>query len=606
MSFVLKKIKIDGYKNLREFEVDFIACQNHLVLIGNNGSGKSNLLEATSSIFATLFNLKKKRLKPGFSYNLDYKINDTEIHIEYNSVDHKYSFQKNNATISQAAFKNELDQLLPKQVLCSYSGEEQRIWTEFYEPFYNAFRKEIRKGNIQGTPDQSLFYINKYYWDIALLTYIYAIEYNRHLGLDDKVSELTSFVQNDLQVENISDIKFTFDQPRIRDYEDDVLMNLVNAINPEKEKTITLQPDKFFEKEIVTREDGSDKEIVRLDFGDPQNFFKLLAACFMPKPGKLIKDLEICFGENRNLSSLSEGEKKILLVRCILEYLADENTLVLLDEPDSHIHITRKRKLKDLLKTYQNRSIILTTHSPTLSHCFDTNHIYLIEREEDGTTALKDYSNQEILENLTDGIWTFGDQLTFATSRRNVLLVEGDTDEKHFLKALDLFKEDYPDFDFEVFETKSCSNLKQLMIGLASSKFVNNRIIIGLFDDDNEGEQGLKGSFKKRQEDPCIYDFTAAVANTSKFFGIKLPRTTGFNGKSFTVENLFASEKYRDAYMEAVEEKKEYFDGESISDLSGDIETKAKRRLADNSAHFSKEDFEGFKPVLELFQKVIE
>ena len=53
--------KIEGYKNL---DIELIHNSDIIAFIGNNGSGKSNLLEALSLIFKSLYNswLRKKSL----------------------------------------------------------------------------------------------------------------------------------------------------------------------------------------------------------------------------------------------------------------------------------------------------------------------------------------------------------------------------------------------------------------------------------------------------------------------------------------------------------------------------------------------------------------
>lgn len=54
----LKSLKIEGFKNLTGadgwFTLDFTNKDGITVLIGNNGSGKSNVLEAISAIFIGL------------------------------------------------------------------------------------------------------------------------------------------------------------------------------------------------------------------------------------------------------------------------------------------------------------------------------------------------------------------------------------------------------------------------------------------------------------------------------------------------------------------------------------------------------------------------
>jgi recombinational DNA repair ATPase RecF len=47
-------LRIPQYRNLRNFEIDFDESQPVTVLLGHNGSGKSNLLEAIVEIFREL------------------------------------------------------------------------------------------------------------------------------------------------------------------------------------------------------------------------------------------------------------------------------------------------------------------------------------------------------------------------------------------------------------------------------------------------------------------------------------------------------------------------------------------------------------------------
>ena len=50
----IQKIIIKGFKNLEDFKLDTKGNKT-TVLIGNNGTGKSNILEAISAIFASLY-----------------------------------------------------------------------------------------------------------------------------------------------------------------------------------------------------------------------------------------------------------------------------------------------------------------------------------------------------------------------------------------------------------------------------------------------------------------------------------------------------------------------------------------------------------------------
>lgn len=71
----LKKLQIKKYKNLIDFTVDFESGKGLSILIGNNGSGKSNVLEAISGIFHDLFKEKDGR-KITCDYKLEYNLNE--------------------------------------------------------------------------------------------------------------------------------------------------------------------------------------------------------------------------------------------------------------------------------------------------------------------------------------------------------------------------------------------------------------------------------------------------------------------------------------------------------------------------------------------------
>lgn len=71
-------IKNNNYKNLDE-SFSFKDNSGYIALIGLNGSGKSNLLEAISLLFSKAMGIKND--VPFSEYNLVYDINDKEINV---------------------------------------------------------------------------------------------------------------------------------------------------------------------------------------------------------------------------------------------------------------------------------------------------------------------------------------------------------------------------------------------------------------------------------------------------------------------------------------------------------------------------------------------
>lgn len=67
-------LKISGYKNLKNLEMDFEKDVSIIALIGDNGSGKSNVIEALTIIFSRL----SMKEKIGFDFEVKYYIGQTK------------------------------------------------------------------------------------------------------------------------------------------------------------------------------------------------------------------------------------------------------------------------------------------------------------------------------------------------------------------------------------------------------------------------------------------------------------------------------------------------------------------------------------------------
>ena len=133
-NFRLQYIKIEDFKNIKSLELDFSDKDGITVLIGNNGCGKSNILEALSSIFAGLY--LNRLHKPNFNYIIKYRINNNLVEITLNGS--VYSFIINGKKLNKTEFSSHKE-YLPKNVIACYSGESQRLWENYYWPYYKNY-----------------------------------------------------------------------------------------------------------------------------------------------------------------------------------------------------------------------------------------------------------------------------------------------------------------------------------------------------------------------------------------------------------------------------------------------------------------------------------
>jgi ABC-type transport system involved in cytochrome c biogenesis ATPase subunit len=86
---------------------------------------------------------------------------------------------------------------------------------------------------------------------------------------------------------------------------------------------------------------------------------------------------------------LSEGEQQLLTIIGLMRFTAQNESLFLLDEPDTHLNPAWCLDYLDNLVEYggnpPNSQIIMTTHSPLTFAGLDQNEVVVLEREEDGS-----------------------------------------------------------------------------------------------------------------------------------------------------------------------------------------------------------------------------
>ena len=349
----LKKLWIKDYKNLKDFSLDFEKGNNLSILIGNNGSGKSNVLEAISGIFAEWYG------SPANIFNTDYKI-------EYEHNNKKIVLQKTDKKkvyyVDDVLYKDS-NPSLPSNVVALYSGEDLRLFENFYFPKYDSYLKDVYRKGFVGK--MGMYYVNKYLWNISLFVLI--------LFADD-FENIKTYLISEIGLSDFENfkIRITFNFKSYDKNKNLLLKSFIDKINPEKKTELIYTISDW--KKLISDEDSFFSAESTIIF----NNFML---AYMPKDFKLIEDIRIYKDDIDLMDALSEGEKKLILIKSVLEFIADEKSLLLLDEPDANIHEERKRRLYNILNESENLNIIMTSHSPTFVEIADDEQLYVLKKE---------------------------------------------------------------------------------------------------------------------------------------------------------------------------------------------------------------------------------
>jgi AAA15 family ATPase/GTPase len=325
------------FKNLENFIFEDNSSTQMQVIVGQNGSGKSNFLEALAFIFANLYRTKKLQKNTKFSYELEYQYNTLLIHIE-SELDKIPSFWVNNKKLTQQEFEKDKFIYLPQHLIAYYSGVSERL-------------KDI---SIK-YKDDAFFYLRDRHSKLAFLT---CMAFTDHIFGD--------FLEKSMGVMGLEYVVFEFEQD-IFDKEDLTSLNrtILGGIKREGIKkdeaplSYTLSFEKI-QKIVKDLQEIEEKEDIGL------HFFHALESLYT---SNLVKNITINVKRNNTsipITELSEGEMQLLLVLGFVRLFKDKECLFLLDEPDTHLNPLWQWQYLGFISTLTDESnksqVILTSH----------------------------------------------------------------------------------------------------------------------------------------------------------------------------------------------------------------------------------------------------
>lgn len=554
----IKSLYIENYKNINAEQFDIDSNNRLIALIGENGSGKSNLLEAISTLFNDIYNIKPCN----FDYIIEYEINNDQISITREKGN--IYFKINNEPLMPTDVKK---QYLPTRIIANYSGEDLRLFYNYYKPSYDLYNKQLK--NNETEPDLSMIYINKYYWSLCLLSLLY-IDY-------DVYPDIADFCKKQLGIISIKKVLFTLDLGIAKKWKDNAPRQLLQSIfdvdnlSSLSNETISLTIDEL-------------KERTYFLYGRDIDFFLFLFSAYTVKDFKLLTDIsfeiESDNGAVIGVRDFSEGEKKLILIECITKVLGDENTLILLDEPDAHVHISRKKDMLNTISEFDGQ-IILTTHSPVFAEMLKDEWMrYMIKGK------AFDMSIPKVISNLSDGL--IGVMEGAVVSFSPLLIVtEGTGDIAHLKEAIDIFAKKDPKY-------KLLKSIPLVWQGGAKQgeKFCESvirpnyncyKIVVFVFDYDGEGREGAK----------IIHNQYLNKLHTL-FYHEKYPIEN--SAEDFYLEDFYPSSVYSIIKMPKVDGVPKYHQMKLFDKLHSNVKKKIAEQL--NKKLIKEEEFDNFKPFL--------
>ena len=348
----LKRVIIKNYKNLKDVEINF-PDSNIVAFIGNNGSGKSNILEVIAKVFAYTKNSlqKGKVVSPP-------NVDECEIDYSLGGNDYALKFSHGSALIikgiAEIVKKSNIEDVLPKSIFLYYAGETKRLAGIEEKIVDDRYNDKLKQNIFDGF--KFIEYFSTRDLDVLLLT-VAVFQEELLNSIKDYLGDKSIYCPFNLILKNPTNNKtysggeyygavgfvrtfldgFRKYVHRTEERKDDYIMSFVDI---DKIKTLTKTPSEFFAKMKALKNSGYLDRVVI-------NFLKE-------------------FKEPVLLDDISEGEKQILLTSLLTRITEQDDCLYLFDECDAYLHLEWQRKFSSVFETLTtNGQILITTHSPS-------------------------------------------------------------------------------------------------------------------------------------------------------------------------------------------------------------------------------------------------
>jgi predicted ATPase len=420
-------LKIPSDRNLKNLEIDFDETVPIAVLLGRNGSGKSNLIENIVEIFIALEDaLPVER----FAYEMQYFCHGHQIHVDADPSRQKarIKFSVDGVSITQAAFKRGIREYLPKYVFAYYSG-----WNNRLEKVFTAPTRKYYQSNLESKDSEAVrrfFFCRKDYANLALL----ALFFEDHA--------LAQYIREELLgIESFDSALFVLKAPywskssgHSRPDGNDFFWGARGnfSVFMERLRSASLAPIRnleLTEADVRGRSQNNERlylylkdreslNKIRLPYESPKLLFNHLESMYL---SDLIEEIRVVGrrkdGSLVRFDQLSEGEQQLVAVFGLLLFTQSDESLYLLDEPDSHLNPRWTYEYRAMLRkalfpslpnddsekavpdenpidtsappaAVGNSQVLIATHNPLMISAHPRTHVRILDRTPLGTTAL--------------------------------------------------------------------------------------------------------------------------------------------------------------------------------------------------------------------------
>ncbi|WP_217578090.1 AAA family ATPase [Mesorhizobium sp. GbtcB19] len=378
----LDRAEIYGFRNLDAFEITFDKRRLTTVVIGENASGKSNLIEALVEIFRAA----DLGVNVHFQFEVEYRLSGRKVKLS--NKNGTIAATLDGKELTKTALDDRRADVLPDMIFGYYSGSSrrlERLFDDHQRRYYNVIKTNEDPAACRAAlAERRLFYCRPIHGVFALAAFFAFPDH-----------EVLHSLREKLNIGNFGSALAYFREPwfaksKPRSTRDP--FKLWGAAGPAGACARAWLDAAYYpiDLEDQPRDDYRDKDesesqlacfirssadLAKLaaNYYDDSDMFAALEAADI---SDLFRDLLLWVsrsneGHEIGYSELSDGERQLLMVLGLTRISRGKRVLFLLDEPDTHLNPSWQLEYLKLIKSWtgqdeeaDNCQFILTSHNP--------------------------------------------------------------------------------------------------------------------------------------------------------------------------------------------------------------------------------------------------
>ncbi len=312
-----------------------------------------------------------------------------------------------------------------------------------------------------------------------------------------------------------------------------------------------------------------------------------------------------------DISMMGSGFLQVVEIFSTIEYI-EKNTdgicLILIDEPDSHIHSDLQSHLIDELKQHDESQIFVITHNDRLINKTDEGELYYLNStiKELGCLAPLEIND---FPKVKEGLASVLSELENSDGVP-LILTEGKSDQKilniawRMLYGNKTMPYKIVSSGIQIDEGNRTGSADSVRRSLEYISTLSDQKIIGIFDNDREGNEQFKGLNSQIFEEHNLEQITRKH-HAKEIYGMLLPvpqyREMFVTNESLTQRYFVIEHYFSDEILDTNNMKGESILGTDVFEITGN-----KNCFSDNCNSFNSDDFNNFSPLFEKLNELIQ